>query len=316
LLFAKSRWQVEQRQLIVSSLYHFVSFSSLIEGVLAANTTVLQRRVDPAMTLDLIDAQSIEWMLTTPTHMQEILDAPGVTSARLSSIRGILHTAGFCPPDLKREWLRLLSPHRIFEMYGATEGIGVTFAGGVEWLEHPGTVGKGFLTRVQVCDENGIPHPPGEVGRVYMRKFGVTPDQQSGRSWLKRLPGGFQSLGDLGWMDEGGYLFLVGREDDRVTVRGSDVFPAKVDMVLRSYPGVKDASMFIVDSPGAESELRGCVVPRAGISLDPERVREFCSARLSAEERPTSIDLLRKLPRTDMGKLRRRISLRELRSLQ
>ncbi|MFE7497556.1 AMP-binding protein [Streptomyces albidoflavus] len=307
-LFAGSSWRQGQRQLVIASLYHLLHFSTLAEGALGGCTTVLVKRFSPKQTLSIIGAHEIEWFMTTPMHMREMLEVGGDIASSVRAVRGLLHGAGPCPIHVKRGWIELLSPGHVYEFYAATEGIGATFVNGHEWLERPGTVGRGFYTQVTVRSRDGSLCPPGQVGRVYFRRQ-ARDDLK--RDWLNNVPGGHQSLGDLGWLDRDNYLFLAGREQDQLVVSGQDVTPAQVDALLHKYPGVRDCLTFIVEGAGSAVSLHALVVPHAGASLTDHDLQQYCAAELKPAEVPCSFTLTHRIPRSEIGKIRRRVSQSE-----
>ncbi|OLT30490.1 hypothetical protein BJF79_09595 [Actinomadura sp. CNU-125] len=311
-MFAKAGWRSGQRQLIISSIYHLPSFFTLLEGVLGGCTTVLQKSFEPRQTLAIIKHHVIEWLMTTPMHMREMLDVETDLTSSLRSLRGLLHGAGPCPAYVKRAWIDLLSPDRVFETYSATELVGSTFVDGNEWLKYPGTVGRAFYPAITIRKKDGTVCEPGEVGRVF---FASTENEELTRPWLDRLASGDQSLGDLGWMNDEGYLFLAGREKDQVTVDGTIVTPAKVDSVIHGHPDVNDCLTFIVEDPAARPSLHAMVVPTPGRVISIPEFRRHCAAALAADEIPGSFSLTERIPRSDIGKIRRRITRTQLASM-
>lgn len=315
LMLMRSGFRGEQRQLLISSLYHFISFTSLVEGVSGGGLAVLQRRFDASRTLTLLESHEINWLMLNPMQMGEIVDLPQHPEQSFTAIRGVLHGAGPCPRDVKREWLRLVSPGRLFETYGATEGNGATLTNGHEWLQRPGTVGRGFLTHTSVHARDGSRCAPGEVGHVYLRQMTASDEITVQRPWLHQRAGGWQSLGDLGWMDQEGYLFIAGRESDQIHGAAGSITPAKIDAALYLHPGVRDAMTFIVESEGSEPVLRAVVVPRRGAELDESKLLGLCARELSPAEMPASVVLAASLSRSEVGKIRRRVSTAEYEAL-
>ncbi|MEU8729363.1 long-chain fatty acid--CoA ligase [Streptomyces tendae] len=309
LMFVRSGALPRQHRLIIASLYHYFPFATLIECVVGGGTAVLQERFVPVTTLDLLAAHHVEWTMLNPFQMGELLNTPGDLASSVVSLNGLLHGAGPCPRHIKYEWLRVLSPHRLFEVYGATEGAGATLASGTEWLERPGTVGRGFFTQVSAWRDDGQPCRPHEVGRVFLRPLG---SGEPLRPWLPRRVDGAQSFGDLGWLDDDGYLFIAGRESDQVEVNGESVTPEQVDACIHTLEGVRDVLTFIVeDREGNSVELHAVVVPRTGATITRDAVLDLCRRSLNPSSVPVSAELVSALPRTAVGKIRRRLSQNE-----
>ncbi|MBY8852547.1 AMP-binding protein, partial [Saccharothrix sp. MB29] len=136
-MIRQTGWRTGQRQLIVGPLYHAAPFTVFVDALLDLNTVVLQPFFAAQWTVDLVRQRRIEWVQLTPTHMREILMLADADPAAFTSVRALLHTAAACDAETKRGWIDLLGPERVFELYGATEGIGVTLARGDEWLARP-----------------------------------------------------------------------------------------------------------------------------------------------------------------------------------
>ncbi|TCC36301.1 class I adenylate-forming enzyme family protein [Kribbella speibonae] len=298
-LLRRTGWTEGLRQLVVGPLHHAAPFLHLIAGVLDRQTIVVQGVFEASKTIDMIHRRSIEWMQVTPSHLRKLLAGPGLRRDRLASLRAVVHTAGPCDAETKRNWIELLGADRIFELYGATEQIGMTIARGDEWLARPGTVGKGFLTRIRILDENLGPLPPGAVGRVFMR---------SGRpvtAAVEHTVDGYLSLGDLGYLDEDGYLYLTGRRQGLINVGGANVSSAEIEEVVLRLPEVADVAVI----PAPDADLGqvpvALVVKHAGSGLTSDEVVRHCRALLSAYKRPRRVEFVAHLPRTETGKLQR-----------
>jgi len=175
--------------------------------------------------------------------MREILRLPDLDPAGFTSLRAMLHTAARCDAETKRGWIGLLGPERVYELYGATEGVGVTLVRGDEWLARPGTVGRGFVTQVRILDEAGKPGP----ARRGRQPCSCGPPQRVGRSdyvneqAIRTTLDGFATVGDHGRLDRDGYLYLEPRDHDIINVGGEKVDPDEVEAALRDHPAVIDA---------------------------------------------------------------------------
>jgi bile acid-coenzyme A ligase len=306
LVIRQAGWQTGQPQLIVGPLYHAAPFTSFLDALLDMNTVVLQPFFSPMWTVRLVRRYAIRWMQLTPTHMREILPLARREPASFGSLRAVLHTAARCDPDTKRGWLDLLGPERLFELYGATEGIGVTLARGDEWLARPGTVGRGFLTQIRVVDDAGSPVPPGTAGTVFMR----TP-QRLGRSTyvgdrvVETTPDGFATVGDHGRLDEDGYLFLEPREHDVINVGGEKVDPNEVETALLGHPDVLDVAAVGVPHGALGSVVGVRVVLRPASTVHRVELAAHCGRLLAGYKIPKHITFVDHIPRSASGKVQR-----------
>lgn len=299
-------WRAEQRQLIVGPLYHAAPFTAFIDGLLDSNTVVLQPFFAPQWTVDLVRRYAIEWLTLTPTHMREILRQPDLDPAGFASLRAMLHTASRCDADTKRGWIDLLGPERLYELYGATEGIGVTLVRGDDWLTRPGTVGRGFLTQIRIADDAGHAVPPGTIGTVFMR----TP-QRAGRSdyindqAIRTTVDGFATVGDHGRLDRDGYLYLEPRDHDIINVGGEKVDPDEVEAALRDHPAVIDAAAVAVPHRTLGSVVGAHVVLHPGATVRRAELAAHCGRRLAGYKIPKHITFVDQVPRSAAGKIQR-----------
>jgi bile acid-coenzyme A ligase len=299
-------WRTEQRQLIVGPLYHAAPFTAFIDALLDSNTVVLQPFFAPQWTVELVWRYAIEWLQLTPAHMREILRQPDLGPAGFASLRAMLHTASRCDADTKRGWINLLGPERVYELYGATEGIGVTLVRGDEWLARPGTVGRGFLTQIRITDDAGNAVPPGTTGTVFMR----TP-QQAGRSdylndqAIRTTLDGFATVGDHGRLDRDGYLYLEPRDHDIINVGGEKVDPDEVEAALRAHPAVIDAAAVAVPHGTLGSVVGAHVVLHPGASVRRAELAAHCGRRLAGYKIPKHFTFVDQVPRSAAGKIQR-----------
>jgi bile acid-coenzyme A ligase len=306
LVIRQTGWRAEQRQLIVGPLYHAAPFTAFLDALLDSNTVVLQPFFAPRWTTELVRRYAIEWLQLTPTHMREILRLPDLDPASFASLRAVLHTAARCDADTKRGWIDLLGPERVYELYGATEGIGVTLVRGDEWLARPGTVGRGSLTQVRVLDDTGKPVPPGTTGTVFMR----TP-QRVGRSdyvsdqAIRTTPDGFATVGDHGRLDRDGYLYLEPRDHDTINVGGEKVDPDEVEAALRDHPAVADAVAVAVPHQTLGSVVGAHVVLQHGASVRKAELAAHCGRRLAGYKIPKHFTFVDQVPRSAAGKIQR-----------
>lgn len=304
---ALMRWRAGQRQLVMGALHHAAPLTFFTEGLSDGNMLIVLRRYEPGTAISAIEDWSVEWAQATPYHMRTMSSALPGRHGGLPSLAGLLHLAAPCPEPLKRHWLGLLGPERLFEMYGATEGIGVTVASGREWLERPGTVGRGFFTRIQIRAESGQLLLRGETGDVYLRsgragrRTYLDPAGETGAG-----SDGFATVGDQGRLDESGYLYLAPRQLHRIQVGGETVDPAEVESVLAGHPGVTDAVVVGVPDERLGEALVALVIP-AG-RPDGRLLRHYVRARLARHKVPRVIQFTDQIPYTEAGKVDRRLA--------
>ncbi|MEV4174685.1 AMP-binding protein [Nonomuraea sp. NPDC049709] len=318
-----ANWHDRQTQLVAMPIHHAAGFMGFIEGLLSGNTLMLCPEIIGHEFWTAAERCRIDWCLLTPTHMR-LIDATSVRPPRLSRTLTVLHTAAECPADLKSRWIELLGPRNVFEMYSGTERTGSTLIRGDEWLARPGSVGRGVFTQVRILDDAFRPLPAGEVGEVFMRVPGRRsqagpPSRAGGASggsasragWAsggspsRATPTGFVSLGDLGRLDEAGYLYLSGRTDDLMLVGGENVYPAEIEAVIRGHPAVTDVAVAAVPD-----ELRGerpvAYVVAGREPVGEQAILRHCADRLTPNRVPKAIRFLSEIPRTATGKIVRR----------
>src|SRR5438874_271359 len=241
-LFGPLGFGVGQTQLVAGPLYHAMPFVTSHWGLFEDHTLVLMARFDAARAVDLIERHRVEWAYLAPTMMHRIVALPGLAARDFSSLRSIASTAAPCAPWLKRAWIALLGPERVAEAYLQSEGVGGAVIRGDEWLAHPGSVGKPYLTELRILDDAGNALPPGAVGEIYMRfdpQLLPSPHYHYiGAPAARATPDGLESVGDLGWLDEEGYLYIAERRVDLVITGGANVYPAEVEAALSEHPGI------------------------------------------------------------------------------
>ena len=302
-------FRCDQVQLVCGAMSHNAPLTWAHNGLFEGNTLVLMEKFDAEGALKAIDRFEVGFVMLVPTMMVRMLDRLEASGATLASLHSLYHTAAPCPAWLKQAWIDRLGAERIFEMYGSGENTGQTVISGPEWLAHPGSVGRGFETEIRIRDADGTLMGPGEKGEIYMR-----PADLAGRSRYLGLDApqprqdedGFFSIGDMGWLDADGYLYLSGRRDDVINTGGVKVNPERVEAELLRHPDITDAVVF-----GAEDYDWGqCVVAvvaaRPGATVDEASVRAFCKAGLARTEIPKHVVVTDALPRDGFGKIRRR----------
>jgi bile acid-coenzyme A ligase len=306
LVIRQAGWRTGQRQLIAGPLYHAAPFTAFLDALLDTNTIVLQPFFSPQWTTELIRRHAIEWFQLTPTHMREILRLPDLDPAGFTTVRAMLHTAARCDPATKHGWITLLGPERVYELYGATEGIGVTLARGDEWLARPGTVGRGVLTQIRIVDGKGSSAPPGTSGTIYMR----TPHPADRSGYLgdhaiATTPDGYATVGDHGHLDPDGYLYLQPRDHDTINVGGEKVDPDEVETALRDHPAVADAAAIAIPHHTLGSVVGAHIVLFPGATVRKAELAAHCGQRLARYKIPKHFTFTDQVPRTAAGKIQR-----------
>jgi bile acid-coenzyme A ligase len=308
--FDAQAWGVEQgqRALMTAPLHHNAPFATAMPTLFTGGSVVLMRRFDPEETLALVERHAIEWLYLVPTMMRRIHALPEEVKQRydLSSLRAVWHVAEPCPPWLKRAWMDWLGPERIWELYGGTEAQAGCTLDGREWLAHPGSVGRPAWGEIKIVAADGtdvtVPRTPGEV---YMRVAeGDDPSYRYIGAEPKTLDG-WESLGDLGEIDEDGYLYLHDRLSDMIVCAGVNIYPAEVENALVEHPDVLSSAVIGLPDPDRGNRVHAIVEIAEGSSTSVESVRAHAEARLSPHKRPSSIEVVRERLRDDTGKMRR-----------
>lgn len=296
--------------LVPIPLSHNTGFTTATIALLMRHHLVLMSRFDPQRFLRLITDHRVTFLTTVPTIMQRALPAyhADPEAYDLSSIRRFWHMGAPCPPAIKQAWIDLLGPEVVWELYGGTELQALTFIRGDQWLAHRGSVGVVVAGEMKVLDDDGNPCPPSEVGEIYMRPApGSAPTYRYVGATAKSRDG-WDSLGDLGYFDKDGFLYLSDRRVDMFTVGGRNVYPAEIENALSAHPDV--LSCLVVGVPHEDlGQVPYAVVHAAdGSTLDADGVKDFLRERISSYKvppTPSFIEFVDAPLRDDAGKARR-----------
>jgi bile acid-coenzyme A ligase len=267
----------------------------------------MESRFDAEMTLRLIERHKVTFAMVVPTMMNRIWWLP--TEVReaydMSSIEMVAHNAAPCPPDLKRAWIEWLGPDRVYENYTATEQSAMTLASGTEWLERPGTVGRAIIGEVAVWDDDEQPLPPGEVGSIWMRRpAGTAPTFRYLGDTTPERDDRWHSVGDMGYLDEDGYLFLADRRTDLIISGGANIYPAEVEAALSAHPDVVEA--VVIGLPDDDLGKRvHAIVQSVDPELDEAGLDAFMREQLTRYKCPRSYEFVDGPIRNEAGKVRR-----------
>jgi bile acid-coenzyme A ligase len=302
-----------QLVLVPAPLYHNNGFMH-ISNLLAGDRLLLLQRFNAARLLDAIEQHGVTGFVATTIMLQRIAREPHAGERDLSSIEWVMHGAAPLPEWLAHSWIDLVGPTRYFVCYGSSEGAGATFARGDEYLNHPGTVGKGALgTELRILGDDGKALPTGEIGAIYMRQpHGVLSDYVGDVAPMPVTADGFATVGDLGCVDADGYLYLADRRVDIIVTGGANVFPAEVESALSEHPGVSD--VVVIGLADDEWGRRVHAVVQPADPAAPVRADElvaWCRARLSPYKVPKSVELVGAIPRSEAGKLNRAVLVTE-----
>jgi bile acid-coenzyme A ligase len=300
------RTMSEDVMIMPGPLYHNGPFSSGFDGLNQGAHLVIMPRFDAEETLRTVARHRGTWMYLVPTMMSRIWRLPPEIRARydVTSLATVWHLAAPCPPWLKEAWIEWLGPDVIMELYGGTEGQAVTFITGEEWLAHRGSVGKVGIGEMRAVDADGRTLAPGEVGEIYMRRpADAPPTYRYLGATARTLPDGWESLGDIGWFDDDGYLYLADRRTDMILVGGSNVYPAEIEASLDEHPLVQSSAVIGLPDEDLGSRIHAIVQPRDG--LTEEALREHVRARLVSYKQPRSYEFVSDNIRDDAGKVRR-----------
>ncbi|MFP5351840.1 MAG: AMP-binding protein [Actinomycetota bacterium] len=294
--------------LVCSPLTHSAPLRYALRTMEAGGTVALQSHFDAAETLAAIDLFNATTTFMVPTHLERIL-ALGTKAIRrhdLSSMRLLVHAGAPIREGTKRAAIEVFPEGSVWEFYGSTEGQATRISQG-EWLRKPGSVGKPRPgATIEIRDEDGGLLPPGEIGRVWVKdpkadRFQYWGDRKKTRSAWKA---GAFTVGDLGSLDEDGYLFLAGRVDDTIITGGVNVYPQEVEKVLSEHPMVGEVVVYGAPNEEWGQEVRAAVVATG--DLDEATLLAWSRDRLAGFKRPRKIDLVAELDRTATGKLIRR----------
>jgi bile acid-coenzyme A ligase len=296
-----------QRILVLAPMYHINAFATL-SSMLTGDQLFVLEKFDAARIVDAIEQHRITTFTGTPTMLQRIGDLPSVDDHDLSSVEWIMIGAAPIPPSLVHRWADLIGAEKIVMAYGSTEALGLTVLTGDEWMRHEGSVGRGFMgAEVRILDDEQRDLPFGEIGNVYVR----SPNYR-GATYLGTAPkipmtdDGYGTVGDMGYLDEDGYLYLVDRRVDLVITGGANVFPAEVEAALIDHPKVADVVVIGLRDPEWGRRVHAIVAPAD--PADPptfDEIKAYAKSRLLPYKVPKSLEIVDTIPRSEAMKVNR-----------
>lgn len=299
--------------LLPAPLYHA---SPVVTGALChryGGTVVVMERFDAAACLDAIERYQVDVAQFVPTMFVRMLKLPEEvrTRADLSSLRHVSHAAAPCPVDVKRQMIDWWGPI-ILEFYAGSENVGSTMITSAEWLDHPGSVGLPRFCTTHICDDGFNDLPTGEIGTVWFDTPGAAMEYHGDpeKTAENRSPQGWYTMGDVGYLDDDGYLYLTDRRTFMIVSGGVNVYPQEAENVLIAHDAVVDVAVIGVpddDLGEVAKAIVQLVDPNAASDTLADDLLAFCGRRLARYKCPRSVDFTDALPRLDTGKLYKRL---------
>lgn len=313
--FLNKLWRYQEGLLYLSPapLYHSAPQAAVSLAIRNGGTTIIMEKFDPEQYLQLVQKYKPTHSQLVPTMFSRMLKLPDEVRKRydISSLKVAIHAAAPCPVQVKEQMIEWWGPI-VHEYYGATEGLGFSACDSEQWLAHRGTVGKVMLGDLHVLDEEMKPVPKGQPGTLWFKT--ATPfeyfNDAAKTSEARSEDGTMSTVGDVGYVDDDGFLYLTDRATFMIISGGVNIYPQECENLLITHPKVADAAVFGVPNPDLGEEVKAVVQPMPGIAADDTLVGElitFCGQHLSRQKVPRSIDFEKELPRLPTGKLYKRL---------
>jgi long-chain acyl-CoA synthetase len=313
--FLQRLWRYREGLVYLSPapLYHAAPQASVNLAIRNGGTAIIMERFDPERYLQLVEKYKPTHSQLVPTMFSRMLKLPEGARLRydLSSLEVIIHAAAPCPIQVKEQMIAWWGPI-IHEYYGATEGLGFAACDSEQWLAHRGTVGKVLLGELHVLDDNMQPCPKETPGTLWFKT--ATPFEYFNEAAKTRearsQDGSMSTVGDVGYVDDDGFLYLTDRATFMIVSGGVNIYPQECENLLITHPKVADAAVFGVPNEDLGEVVKAVVQVLPGIKANSDLVNElinFCRAHLSHQKCPRSIDFEAELPRLPTGKLYKRV---------
>jgi acyl-CoA synthetase (AMP-forming)/AMP-acid ligase II len=301
----RTPWRAEETIVIVAPMFHAWGFSQLIFAASMACTIVTRRKFDPEATLELVDRYQASGLAVVPVMFDRIMELPDDVRSR-RSLRFAAASGSRMRPDVVTAFMDQFGDV-IYNNYNATEAGMIATATPADLRAAPDTAGKpAGGTRIRILDPDLNELPTGEVGTIYVRndtQFDGYTEGSTGKG--KDFHAGFMSSGDVGYLDEDGRLFVVGRDDEMIVSGGENVYPIEVEKTLAAHPDVAEAAVIGVDDEQYGQRLAAFVVLAPGSTATPETLKQHVRDDLANYKVPRSISVLDELPRGSTGKILR-----------
>jgi len=312
--FLKALWQCREDMVYLSPapLYHSAPQANANLVIKSGGTAIIMERFDPEHYLQLVERYGVTHSQLVPTMFSRMLKLPeGVRKKYdLSTLETIIHAAAPCPVKVKEQMIEWWGPI-ILEYYGATEGLGFAACNSEEWLAHKGTVGRVIFGELQILDDDMQPSPPGETGTMWFKtatEFEYFNDEEK-TAEARSADGTKSTVGDMGFVDKDGFLFLTDRKSFMIISGGVNIYPQEAEDILISHPMILDAAVFGVPNKDLGEEVKAVVQLMPGIPETPQtaiELIEYCKQHLAHMKCPRTIDFTDQLPRLPTGKLYKR----------
>jgi len=269
-------------------------------------------RFDPMETLAVIEREQVTDAQFVPTHFVRMLKMPEMDRQKydVSSLKMAVHAAAPCPVEIKQRMFDWWGDV-IYEYYAGSEGVGMTLATPEGWKSHPGTVGQAILGTPHICDDSGEPLPTGEIGQIYFEsdiEFDYHNDIDKTKAAYNQY--GWGSFGDVGYLDEDNFLYLTDRKSFMIISGGVNIYPQEIENLLISHPEVADVAVIGGPDPDFGEKVIAIIEPahlESDKTILADTLNAYCREKLSSVKVPKQIDFMEKLPRTETGKMMKRL---------
>jgi len=293
-------------------LYHSAPLRFAMTVQRLGGTVILMEKFDPEAALALIEKYRIDSAQFVPTHFIRMLKLPAEIREHydVSSLQSVIHASAPCPVPVKEQMIAWWGPV-IHEFYSGTEPVGMCHITSAEWLAHKGSVGKAVRGTLHICDDDGNPLPPRAEGLVYF-EGGTEVSYHNDTEKTKEIRNqhGWSTLGDVGWVDEDGYLYLTDRKSFMIISGGVNIYPQEIENLLIGHPKIADVAVVGAPHPEMGEQVVAVVQPMPGITPDAglaAEITEFARDHLSHVKAPRRVDFMEELPRHPTGKLYKRL---------